>query len=120
MVVGWHDQLMDILLWMQLLALPATAVFVLVAPVVAMAKLGRRPKAAVGLWAGGLLLLGIWVTTTMQAAVRADETGGRGDVFGTVEWLVLAGISGALSLAVVLRSGRHNGAGRSASPAVSP
>lgn len=111
---------MDILLWTQLLALPATAVFVLVAPPAAMAKRGRRPMAAVGLWAGGVLLLGFWVTTTAQAAVQADETGGRGDVFTAVRWLVFAGIVGAVSLAVVLRGGRHDGAGRSATRAVSP
>jgi len=110
---------MDILLWTQLLALPVTAVFVVVAPPVAMVQRGLRPRAAVGLWGSGLLLLGTWLTTTLQAAMRADETGGRGDIFNTVGWLVLAGIAGAVSVAVVRRSGRPGGAGRSATRAVS-
>lgn len=110
---------MEILLWTLLLALLVTAVFVLAAPPVAMAQRGRWPRAAVGLWVGGLLLLGTWVTTTLQAAVRADETGGRGDVFSTVWWLVLAGIAAAVALAVVRQGGRQTGAGRSATRAAS-
>lgn len=102
---GWHDQLMDLLLWTRLLALPVTAVFVLVTPPTVMAHRRRWPKVAVGLWAIGLLLLVLWVTTTLQAAVRADETGGRGDVFSTAGWLVLAGIAGVVSLAAVGRGG---------------
>jgi len=96
---------MDHLLWMRLLALPVTAVLVLMTPPAVMARRRRWPRIAVGLWMSGLLFLVLWVATTLQAAVRADEAGSRGDVFGTVWWLVLAALAGVVSVAVAEKDG---------------
>ena len=96
---------MDLLLWLQLSALPVTALFVLATPPAVMARRQCWPMVAVGFWASGLLLLGMWVTTTLQAAVRADETAGRGDVFDTAWWLVLAAVAGVVSLGLLGKGG---------------
>jgi len=52
--------------------------------------------------------------------VAAEIFSGRGDIFETVEWLVLPGVAGALPFALVLRGARRNGAGGSLTRSVSP
>lgn len=87
---------MDILLWLALAALPL-GVAVAIAAVVTAAIAGLRLPGAV-LAALVPVLLGIWVVTTYQSGLRADETGTGGNIFATAGWLggaVMAALAAA-------------------------
>jgi hypothetical protein len=97
---------MEILLWFALAALPLGAVLAISGAVVA-AVAGLRAPAAV-LSALVLVLLVVWVVTTYQSGLRADETGASGSIFATSGWLVGAIAAGVTAALVSLQRRRSS------------
>lgn len=99
---------MDALLIIALLALPLSTAAVLVA--IVMVAVDPRPWTAVvsGLLAATLALA--WVLLSYRDGVDADETGGEGNIYSQVGWLVAAVLSASAALTLQWRqAGRQLG-----------
>ncbi|SDQ03910.1 hypothetical protein [Quadrisphaera sp. DSM 44207] len=103
---------MEVLLALQLLALPVSALLALVAPPLFMTLRDRWSPLAGALWVAALVLLAVWVEASYRAGAHADETRSTGNVFDTVEWLTAAVVAAAASALVTLTPGRNGAPGR--------
>jgi len=92
------------LLVLALLALPACVLITLGALAIVLVHPRSAPASALA--ASGVLSAATWVVLSYRAAVRADETGGTGDVFDLTHWLVAAAACSTVALAAVHRRRR--------------
>ena len=87
------------------LVMPVAALLVVVGPPSAMWHRHRWPASSVALWLLGSLLVAGWTTASNSEMDRVDATGGSGNAFTTVGWLVAA-LASAAAAWLIARSQR--------------
>lgn len=101
---------MDLVLGLAVLLMPWLALAVVVTPPVVMAAGHRWPVSSLALWLAGSLLSVGWLVASVVEMDRVDATGGTGNAFSTVAWLVAA--VAAAGAAIWSARPRRSGAAR--------
>jgi hypothetical protein len=94
----------DVVLGLTALLLPWVALAATVAPLVVMAARSRWSVAGVALWLAAAALAVGWGVASIVEMDRVDATGGTGNAFSEVGWLVCAVAAATASIVLAARS----------------